>query len=81
MIDTLADFHAVDYRAVGLETLGKPDGFLARQVTGWTARWERAKTKDLQVAKDVVGMAREPHAGITRPRRWCTTTGGSTTWR
>jgi len=54
MMDTLADFHAVDYRAVGLEALGKPDGFLARQVSGWTARWERAKTKDLQVARDVV---------------------------
>ena len=29
MIDTLAQFHAVDYRAVGLETLGKPEGFLS----------------------------------------------------
>lgn len=54
IIDTLADFHRVDYRAVGLAQLGKPDGFLARQVSGWTARWERAKTKDLQVATDVV---------------------------
>jgi aminoglycoside phosphotransferase (APT) family kinase protein len=54
MIDTLADFHAVDPKAVGLETLGKPEGFLARQVSGWHRRWERAKTKDLPVADAVV---------------------------
>src|SRR5262249_12607083 len=66
MMDTLAEFHAVDYRAVGLETLGKPDGFLARQVSGWTARWERAKTKDLQVARDVVAWL-EGHLPVSPP--------------
>jgi len=55
MIDTLAQFHAVDYRAVGLETLGKPEGFLSRQVSGWTARWERSRTKDVPVAGEVIG--------------------------
>jgi aminoglycoside phosphotransferase (APT) family kinase protein len=54
MIDTLADFHAVDYRAVGLEALGKPEGFLARQVKGWTDRWLRSRTQELPVADDVV---------------------------
>lgn len=47
MIDALADFHGVDPQAVGLETLGKPEGFLARQVKGWTDRWLRAKTQDV----------------------------------
>jgi aminoglycoside phosphotransferase (APT) family kinase protein len=59
LIDTLADFHAVDYRAVGLETLGKPDGFLARQVKGWTGRWLRAKTKDVPHADAVVRWLEE----------------------
>lgn len=54
MIDTLGAFHATDYRAVGLETLGRPEGFLARQVKGWSDRWERAKTKPLAVADEVV---------------------------
>jgi aminoglycoside phosphotransferase (APT) family kinase protein len=54
MIDTLAEFHAVDFRAVGLETLGKPDGFLARQVKGWTDRWLRSRTQELPIADDVV---------------------------
>jgi len=55
MIDTLADFHAVDPRAAGLETLGKPEGYLARQVKGWTDRWERARTKDVAAAPEVIG--------------------------
>jgi aminoglycoside phosphotransferase (APT) family kinase protein len=66
MIDTLAEFHAVDYHAVGLETLGKPDGFLARQVAGWSGRWERAKTKELQVATDVVAWL-EAHMPASPP--------------
>src|SRR5581483_4256933 len=33
---------------------GKPEGYLERQVTGWNGRWERAKTKDVPVADEVV---------------------------
>jgi len=43
MIDTLVAFHAIDYKAVGLETLGKPEGFVERQVNSWSKRWERVK--------------------------------------
>jgi aminoglycoside phosphotransferase (APT) family kinase protein len=54
LIDTLADFHAVDPKTAGLEGLGKPDGYLQRQVKGWSDRWNRAKTKDLRAADEVV---------------------------
>jgi aminoglycoside phosphotransferase (APT) family kinase protein len=47
LIDALADFHAVDYATVGLETLGKPEGFIERQIEGWYKRWQNAKTHDL----------------------------------
>ncbi len=53
VIDTLVEFHAVDPAAVGLEGLGRPDGFLERQVTGWTARFERAKTSEIELADEV----------------------------
>ena len=46
-IDTLADLHRVDYPAIGLSSLGKPDGFLKRQITGWMGRWEKAKTREV----------------------------------
>jgi aminoglycoside phosphotransferase (APT) family kinase protein len=55
IIDTLVDFHAVDPVAAGLETIGKPDGYLQRQVRGWTERWERARTRDVPAAVEVIG--------------------------
>ena len=53
VIDTLVEFHAVDPVAVGLEDLGKPEGFLDRQVRRWTDRYERASTDDVPVALEV----------------------------
>ncbi len=44
LVDRLADLHLVDYAALGLGDLGRPDGFASRQVAGWTDRWGRAKT-------------------------------------
>ena len=46
LVDALAAFHAVDYAALGLSRLGKPDGFIQRQVDGWQRRWQRAKLHD-----------------------------------
>ncbi len=53
LVDALADLHSVDYAAVGLTNLGKPAGFMERQIEGWTARYERAKTDDLPVVRDL----------------------------
>lgn len=47
LVDALVEFHAVDYQALGLETLGKPIGFLERQIEGWYGRWHKAKSEDL----------------------------------
>jgi aminoglycoside phosphotransferase (APT) family kinase protein len=47
LADTLAQLHAIDPAACALSALGKPAGFLARQVRGWTERWQRAKTSEL----------------------------------
>ncbi|MBZ0275630.1 MAG: phosphotransferase family protein [Anaerolineae bacterium] len=47
LVDALADFHRVDYAALGLDTLGKPEGFIARQIEGWHKRWQNAKESDL----------------------------------
>jgi aminoglycoside phosphotransferase (APT) family kinase protein len=45
--DTLAEIHNLDWRAVGLGDLGKPDGYVERQVRGWTERYAKAKTDDV----------------------------------
>ena len=49
-IDCLARLHAIDVFKAGLVALGKPEGFLARQVQGWGERWHRAITDDMPKA-------------------------------
>jgi len=55
VVDTLAEFHAVDPADAGLADLGRPDGFLERQVRGWTERWHRAKHEENPLADDLAG--------------------------
>ena len=47
LVDTLAELHAIDPAAAGLEGLGRPEGYAARQVEGWTGRWLRARTDEV----------------------------------
>ena len=46
-IDNLAKLHALDYTAIGLGDLGKPQGYLERQVRGWIDRYYGSQTHDL----------------------------------
>lgn len=46
LVDSLAAFHAVDYEAIGLSELGRPRGFVQRQVEGWRRRWAAARLDD-----------------------------------
>jgi aminoglycoside phosphotransferase (APT) family kinase protein len=55
MVDTLAALHAVDISRESLAGLGKPIGFVDRQVRGWTERWQRAKLEPLP-ALDTVAL-------------------------
>ncbi|HYX91414.1 MAG TPA: phosphotransferase family protein, partial [Myxococcaceae bacterium] len=47
LVDTLAELHAVDVTRPGLASIGRPEGYVARQVTGWTERYFKAKTDEL----------------------------------
>jgi aminoglycoside phosphotransferase (APT) family kinase protein len=46
VVDALAELHAVDVRAHGLDSLGQPAGFVGRQVRGWAERWHRSQTDE-----------------------------------
>jgi aminoglycoside phosphotransferase (APT) family kinase protein len=59
MIDTLADLHAIDVAANGLSGLGKPAGFVERQVRGWSERWRRAQTTTLPEMDALANWLRE----------------------
>lgn len=45
LMDTLVDLHEVDPASVGLADFGRPEGFLARQVTRWTKQWQASETR------------------------------------
>lgn len=47
VIDALAQLHSVPWREVGLESFGRPEGFLERQVPRWRKQLERYRTREL----------------------------------
>lgn len=47
LIDTLADLHEINLAAAGLESFGKPEGYVRRQIEGWTKRYRDAETEQL----------------------------------
>ncbi len=53
LVDALVDFHAVDYKKIGLAGLGKPAGFINRQVKGWYRRWNAVKLEDSAVVEQL----------------------------
>ena len=44
VVDRLIDLHSIDYRAAGLGDLGKPEGYVRRQIEGWSRRYVDART-------------------------------------
>ena len=54
LLETIAAIHAVDTAAIGLDDLGRPDGFLARAVSGWAKRgWAAREDGTDSLHKDV----------------------------
>ena len=45
--DTLAEVHKLDWRLVGLGDLGRPEGYVERQVRGWAERYRKSRTDDV----------------------------------
>lgn len=53
-IDNLAELHRLDIDSAGLGALGKPEGYIARQVEGWITRYYQAETETIE-AMDLLG--------------------------
>ncbi len=68
LIDDLAALHAIDPASVGLDDLGKPEGYVERQLLGWIDRWNGALTDDVGPAEPFTGWLRQ-----TRPQQRRTT--------
>jgi len=44
----IARLHGVDYKAIGLETYGKPGNYFARQVDRWTKQYRASETEKIE---------------------------------
>ena len=53
LVDALAEIHAVDWLACGLEGFGKPTGYLERQLRRFNGLWEHNKTRELPIVQEV----------------------------
>jgi aminoglycoside phosphotransferase (APT) family kinase protein len=53
LLDTLAEIHAVDWVAAGLEGYGKPTGYLERQVRRFSGLWEHNATREVPAVQRV----------------------------
>jgi aminoglycoside phosphotransferase (APT) family kinase protein len=53
LIDALAEVHAADWKALGLEGFGKPSGYLERQLRRFDGLWEHNKTREVERVQQV----------------------------
>jgi len=54
LIQAQSQLHTIDIEAANLSSLGKPEGFLDRQLVGWSKRWNLSKTEENANMDDVL---------------------------
>lgn len=57
-VDTLVRLHTLDYQGLGLADMGKPEGYVARQVSGWCERFAKAHTDDVPKCESIMAWLR-----------------------
>jgi len=63
LLDIQCELHSVDYRKIGLEDFGKPEGYVRRQVEGWSRRYLQARTPDAPDYEKVMQWLHEKMPG------------------
>jgi len=59
LMQVLYALHDVNYDKIGLGDFGKPEGYVERQVTGWSRRFRAARTPDVPDAETVMSWLQE----------------------
>lgn len=49
LLEALAALHRADHVALGLQTFGRPDGYVARQTKRWSGQWSLVAPEDVAV--------------------------------
>ncbi len=59
VVGTQAELHAIDPKAVGLANFGKAEGYVERQVDGWSKRYRNARTPDVPDCEAIMAWLQE----------------------
>jgi aminoglycoside phosphotransferase (APT) family kinase protein len=59
LVDVHVELHSIDYQQVGLGDFGKPEGYVRRQVTGWSERYRAAHTPDAPDCEKIMNWLEE----------------------
>jgi aminoglycoside phosphotransferase (APT) family kinase protein len=52
-VDALVEVHAVEWRGNVLETIGRPEGYLGRQLRRWNGQWEHNQTRSVPEIEEI----------------------------
>jgi aminoglycoside phosphotransferase (APT) family kinase protein len=63
LLDVQCELHSIDYKKIGLEDFGKPQGYVRRQVEGWSRRYVQARTPDAPDYEKVMEWLHEKMPG------------------
>jgi len=58
-LDTFVELHQVDYKAIGLGELGRPNGYVERQVRNWGKQYLKAATQEIPEAHKIMAWMEE----------------------
>lgn len=67
LIDNLVALHALDINTTGLIQLGKPDGYVQRQVEGWIKRYYAAETDTISSMNAVASWLQQQEPPAQAP--------------
>jgi aminoglycoside phosphotransferase (APT) family kinase protein/NAD(P)-dependent dehydrogenase (short-subunit alcohol dehydrogenase family) len=59
LVDLHADLHSIDLEKTGLQSLGKPHGYVERQIKGWAERYRAARTDDVPTCEHLIAWLEE----------------------
>ncbi len=70
LVNALAGVHQVDASRAGLEQLGRPEGYLSRQLGRWSQQWELTRTRELSDVGDLATRLATPIATVPAGLPW-----------
>ena len=70
LIATLARLHSVDVEEAGLAELGRPHGYLPRQLSRWSKQWDLTKTRELPTMDRLAGQLASTLDGLPADLPW-----------